>query len=140
MVYLRAIGTGVAHSLHTGEVTGSNPVSPIFFLSSLSAGQSSVTLTKEHNMTRTFTIDIPDDLEQVLTAQAERLNKTLEEVVLQVLSQQFAILTEEHSEQIVESDPLIRLFGSLNTDVPDLAENHDSYIGEALYRELKGDE
>ncbi|MEH2248395.1 hypothetical protein [Nostoc sp.] len=39
-------------------------------------------------MAQTFLITLADDLEQALNAQAKRLNKSLEEVVLQVLSQQ----------------------------------------------------
>jgi len=34
----------------------------------------------------------------------------------------------------------LRLIGSLSIDIPDLAENHDDYIGQALYQELKKDE
>ncbi|HAG80889.1 MAG TPA: hypothetical protein DCL61_06885 [Cyanobacteria bacterium UBA12227] len=91
-------------------------------------------------MARTFTITLPDDLEQALTAQAERLNKSPEEIMLQALSQQLTILFQSNSVQQVETDPLLRLIGSLNVDVPDLAENHDYYIGQALYQELRGDE
>jgi hypothetical protein len=40
--------------------------------------------------------------------------------------------------QQAEVDPLLQLIGSLSVDIPDLAENHDYYIGQALYRELKG--
>lgn len=89
-------------------------------------------------MAKTFMITLPDDLEQALTAQAKCLNKSLEEIVLQVLSQQ--LTTQSNSVQQVETDPLLRLIGSLSVDVPDLAENHDYYIGQALYQELKGDE
>jgi len=39
--------------------------------------------------------------------------------------------------QQVETDPLLWLIGSLDIAVPDLAENHDYYIGQALYQELK---
>ena len=91
-------------------------------------------------MAKTFTITLPDDLEQALTAQAERLNKSPEEIVLQVLSQQLTNLSQPNSVQQVETDPLLRLIGSLSIDVPDLAENHDHYLGQALYQELKGDE
>ena len=37
-------------------------------------------------MAKTFVINLPDDLEQVLIALAEHLSKSPEEVVLQVLS------------------------------------------------------
>ena len=91
-------------------------------------------------MAKIFKITLSDDLEQALTAQAERLNKSLEEIVLQVLSQQLTTLLPSNSVPKVEADPLIRLIGSLTIDVPDLAENHDYYIGQALFQELKGDE
>ena len=91
-------------------------------------------------MAKTFTITLPDDLDQALTAQAQHLNKSPEEIVLQLLSQQLTILFQSNSVQQVETDPLLRLIGSLSVDVPDLAENHDYYIGQALYEELKGNE
>ena len=89
-------------------------------------------------MAKTFMITLSDDLEQALIAQAERLNKSLEEVVLHVLAQQLNPSSQPQAEQPIESDPLLRLIGSLSIDIPDLAENHDHYIGQALYRELKG--
>ncbi|MFN6518417.1 MAG: hypothetical protein RMY29_028565 [Nostoc sp. CreGUA01] len=89
-------------------------------------------------MAKTFVITLPDDLEQALTAQAERLNKSPEEVVLQVLSQQFTNRSQSETSEKTETDPLLRLIGSLSVDIPDLAENHDYYIGQALYQELKG--
>jgi hypothetical protein len=36
------------------------------------------------------------------------------------------------------TDPLLQLIGSLSVDIPDLAENHDYYIGQALERKLQG--
>jgi hypothetical protein len=89
-------------------------------------------------MAKTFVITLPDDLEQALTTQAERLNKSPEEVVLQVLSQELTNLAQCETIQKTETDPLLRLIGSLSMDIPDLAENHDYYIGQALYQELKG--
>ena len=78
-------------------------------------------------MAKTFTITLTDDLEEVITSQAERLNKSPEEIVLQVLSQQLTTLFQPDLSQ-AESDPLLRLIGFLNIDIPDLAENHDDYI------------
>ena len=91
-------------------------------------------------MAKIFTITLSDDLEQALTAQAERLNKSLEEIVLQVLSQQLTTLLPPNLVPQVETDPLLQLIGSPSVNVPDLAENHDYYIGKALFQELKGDE
>lgn len=91
-------------------------------------------------MAQTFLISLPDDLEQALNAQAERLNKSPEEVVLQVLSQQLITSLQSNFIQEADTDPLLRLIGSLSVDIPDLAENHDYYIGKALYQELRGDD
>lgn len=91
-------------------------------------------------MAKIFTITLSDDLEQALIAHAERLNKSLEEIVLQVLSQQLTTLLPTNSVPQIETDPLLRLIGSLSVDIPDLAENHDYYIGQALCEDLKGDE
>jgi hypothetical protein len=90
-------------------------------------------------MAKTVTITLTDNLEEAITFQAERLNKSPKEIVLQVLSQQLTTLFQPDLSQ-AESDPLLRLIGFLNIDIPDLAENHDDYIGQALYQELKKDE
>jgi hypothetical protein len=89
-------------------------------------------------MAKTFVITLPDDLEQALTTQAERLNKSPEETMLQLLSEQLTSPSRLGAVQQAEADPLLQLIGSLSVDIPDLAENHDYYIGQALYRELKG--
>jgi len=90
-------------------------------------------------MAKTLTITLPDNLDQALTAQSQRLNQSPEVIVVQALTKQLTFLAQA-SVQTVETDPLLRLIGSLNVDIPDLAENHDHYIGQDLYQELKGDE
>ena len=37
-----------------------------------------------------------------------------------------------------KSDPLMALFGTIKTDINDVAERHDEYIGQALFDELRG--
>jgi hypothetical protein len=37
----------------------------------------------------------------------------------------------------IEDDPLLALAGSLESAVPDLAERHDYYLGQALLREMQ---
>jgi hypothetical protein len=88
-------------------------------------------------MTKTLVITLPDYLEQALTAQAKQLNQSPEELILQVLSQQVTAQPQPPTAQSTEIDPLLPLIGSLTVDIPDLAENHDYYIGQALLRELK---
>ena len=88
-------------------------------------------------MAKTFTITLPDNLEQALNAQAERLNQAPEEIVLQALLKQLEFLNQSVLVKSTETDPLLRLIGSINVDIPDLAENHDYYIGKTLHQDLK---
>ncbi|HEY9859575.1 MAG TPA: hypothetical protein V6D16_08720 [Candidatus Obscuribacterales bacterium] len=55
-----------------------------------------------------------------------------------MLSQQLTAQPQTQTSQPTEDDPLLRLVGSLSIDVSDLAENHDYYIGQALYLDLEG--
>jgi hypothetical protein len=87
-------------------------------------------------MAKTFTITLPDDLEQALTSQANSLNQSLEDNLLQVLSEQLKTSSSLSQKQPIETDPLLKLIGSLNIDIADLAENHDRYIGQNLYEEF----
>lgn len=91
-------------------------------------------------MAKTFTITLPDNLEKALNAQAERLNKAPEEIVLQALLKQLGFLNQSTLIKSIETDPLLRLIGSINVDIPKLAENHDYYIGKALHQDLNWDE
>jgi len=88
-------------------------------------------------MAKTFTITLPDNLEQALNAQAERLNQAPEEIVLQALLKQLEFLNQSALVKSTETDPLLRLIGSIDVDIPELAENHDYYIGKALHQDLK---
>ena len=89
-------------------------------------------------MAKTLIITLPDNLEQQLNAKAKLLNKTPEELILVSISQVLAekLTTLSFEVEQIETDPLIRLIGSLHSEVTDLAENHDYYIGQALYSEL----
>ncbi|UBF28146.1 hypothetical protein K9N68_09800 [Kovacikia minuta CCNUW1] len=83
-------------------------------------------------MTKSLTIQLPEDLELKLTAQAQKLNLSLENLILQSLEQSVSHL------ELDRDDPLVQLFGSIKTDIKDVADNHDYYIGQALYQELRG--
>ena len=37
------------------------------------------------------------------------------------------------------NDPLFQLAGSITSNIPDLAENHNYYIAQALYEEMNRD-
>ncbi len=88
-------------------------------------------------MAKTLTITLPDNLEEQLTAQALRLNQSPEAILLQALTRQLKLLSQINLLPVTETDPLLRLIGSIDVDIPNLAENHDRYIGQDLYQELK---
>lgn len=87
-------------------------------------------------MPRTLTITLPDELEQALAQTAAQTNQSAEALILQLLTQKFP----PASDQSLENDPLIALFGSIHSSYPDLADNHDYYIGQALYEEMHRNE
>ncbi len=92
-------------------------------------------------MAKTLTIQLTDALEQVLILEAQRLNKSPEDVVLELLSQQLPAITQSQTGAQAEDDPLLSLLGSIHLEgISDLGENHDYYIGQALFRELHPDE
>ena len=85
-------------------------------------------------MTKTLTITLPDALEQALAQTAAQANQSTEELILKLLTQNLIPETEE------QTDPLMALFGSISSDVPDAADRHDYYIGKAIYDEMHSDE
>ncbi|WP_375509572.1 hypothetical protein [uncultured Nostoc sp.] len=82
-------------------------------------------------MAKTLTIQLSDDLESKLTAQAQKLNLSLEDLILQSLSQ------SAKQENISEFDPILPLLGTLKFDNSDIGENHDQYLQQSLQQELK---
>jgi plasmid stability protein len=88
-------------------------------------------------MSKTLTITLPDALEQALAQTAAQANQSTEEMVVQLLTQTLMPNSESKSE---EADPLMALFGCIKSDIPDLAERHDEYLGQALYEEMHRNE
>lgn len=92
-------------------------------------------------MAKTLIVNLTDELEQALTLQAQQLNKSPEEVVLDLLSRRLTPLPQAPTQSPIGDDPLLQLIGSIHVeDIHDLGENHDHYIGQALYQELHPDE
>jgi len=85
-------------------------------------------------MTKNLTITLPDALEQGITQTAAQANRSAEELIVQLLTQTLIPMT------VPESDPLMALFVSIQSNVPDLADRHDYYIGQSLYEEMHGNE
>jgi hypothetical protein len=82
-------------------------------------------------MSRTLSLDIPDELYQALQDFASRDGKTPEDVSVAWLTAMM---------ECIANDPLMKLAGTLDSGVPDLAERHDEYLGQQLEAELQDQE
>ncbi|MEA3349510.1 MAG: hypothetical protein U9Q82_02690 [Chloroflexota bacterium] len=81
-------------------------------------------------MTKTITIELANELEHKLEAQAMHQKKTIEEFVVEWLAVQISPLP------LSESDPIMPLVGTLSFSAGDLAKRHDEYLGAAVYEEI----
>ena len=77
-------------------------------------------------MTRALLIQLSDELERQLTAQAERLNVSLESLILRSLAQSVNQTATD------EADPILPLIGTLRLETSTQGENHDQLEGEKL--------
>ena len=82
-------------------------------------------------MSKTLTIQLSDELEHQLKAEAEKLNLSLEELVLQSLGKTLKL------QDSYEEDPVLPLLGTLRFENSDIGENHDQYLQESGEQELK---
>ena len=74
-----------------------------------------------------LTIQIPDLVFQSLQERGKQLGKSPEVVAAECVIQ---------SVSSVDEDPLLKLAGTIDSGIDDIAERHDYYIGEALAREI----
>ena len=81
-------------------------------------------------MNPTLVIEIPEKLQQQLLSKANILNVSLETLVLQSLTELAS--SSPTIDKAEDFDPILPLLGTLKTEVNDMAENHDKYIGEAF--------
>ena len=80
-------------------------------------------------MSHPLTIDVPEEVFSYLSKLALQQGKTPEALV----QEQVSTAVRE-----LEEDPLLRWAGTIDSEISDVAERHDYYIGQALYRELRG--
>jgi hypothetical protein len=81
-------------------------------------------------MQHTLTVEIPDEIYEPLLRRAQQTGKTPEAVVLEWLTS-----TAQHWTE----DPLLQLAGCFASDVTDVSDQHDTYIGQSLFEELPRD-
>jgi hypothetical protein len=79
-------------------------------------------------MSHPLTIDVPDDVFLGLSRLALQQGRPPEDLARELVSKAI---------QELEEDPLLKWIGAFESNVPDAAERHDHYIGEASFRELK---
>jgi hypothetical protein len=81
-------------------------------------------------MQHTLVIEVPEDVYEPLAKTADQAGKTPEEIAAGWL----ATAAQKSSD-----DPLEKFIGSLKSTVPDWADQHDSYLGDALAQEARGE-
>lgn len=79
-------------------------------------------------MSQHLSLDIPDELFASLEKAAAQTRSTPEQVAAKRLAE---------DARRREEDPLLKLLGSIDSDISDVAENHDKYIGEGLMAETR---
>ncbi len=77
----------------------------------------------------TLTIEVEDELYEAVAGMATQARKTTEELG----AEWFALAVER-----LLNDSLLKLAGSITSEVPDWADRHDEYLGRALYEEMTG--
>jgi hypothetical protein len=82
-------------------------------------------------MSRTITLEIPEETYEAIEMQAESRGSEPAQMVVEWLSEAV------RRAQMAVEDPLEALIGTLECEVTDVAEHHDDYIGQAL-AELRG--
>ena len=80
-------------------------------------------------MSHPLTIDVPEEVFSYLNKLALQQGKTPETLAQELVST---------AVQELEQDPLLQWAGAIDSEISDVAERHDYYIGQALYRELRG--
>lgn len=74
-------------------------------------------------MGRTLTLKVPEEVYEPLAQAAERTGSTPEALAIEWLA-----AVSRHAAR----DPLENFIGALRSDVPDWADQHDKYLGQAL--------
>ncbi len=82
-----------------------------------------------HDMSNQITVRLPKELNKALDAAARRSGRRRSEVIRLSLA---AFLTPAPAGRVQSIDRVRGLIGSLESEIPDLAENHRKYILESL--------
>ena len=81
-------------------------------------------------MGRTLTLELSEEVYEPLARSAEQVGKTPEQMVVQILTE---------SIRQFEDDPIEKFIGAFDSGVPDWADDHDKYIGEAILKHMRNE-
>jgi hypothetical protein len=85
-------------------------------------------------MSQTVALHIPKELYEALRTEAAKKGRTPDALVVEWLAEAIRAANR------IEADPLVKLFGTLESDVTNIADRHDDYIGLSVARELRDNE
>jgi hypothetical protein len=74
-------------------------------------------------MAKTLTLEIPDDVYEPILKRAAQIGQTPEQIISQWI---------ENAVKQATTDPLLQLAGAFESEVSDISERHDEYIGQSL--------
>jgi hypothetical protein len=74
-------------------------------------------------MTKTLMLELSDNIYDVLLETSAQVGQTPEQFILEWV---------EHRIKEAASDPLLQLAGTIESDITDVSERHDEYLGAAL--------
>jgi plasmid stability protein len=79
-------------------------------------------------MSQTLTVDLPDEVYELLRRSAEVEHRSPEDIAADLLAA---------SVRSREEDPVLQLLGTVESEVTDVAARHDEYIGRSIAGELR---
>jgi hypothetical protein len=79
-------------------------------------------------MAHALTIELSEDVFRTLQTRAAQQGQTPETLAAECVAK---------SVRAPADDPLLKWAGAFESEVPDAAERHDYYLGEALHKELR---
>ena len=77
-------------------------------------------------MTHSLVLEVPEEIYKSLSEEAALKNRGIEEIALEKLA----------NKELIPADPLDKFVGTIKSDVPDWADNHDKYLGGELVKDL----
>ncbi len=81
-------------------------------------------------MASVITLELPDEVYQGLQKIAKQAGQTPEALARDWVAAEV---------KSIENDPLLRLSGTIDSDISDVADRHDYYIGKSLLKEMRGE-